>query len=171
MPVKGLLDEVCQHRLGGLSAMTRDEMRLAGYPDSMPPIDICAPGYAGLLTRTRIPFVPSPPQRQLRLNWRVISNLIISINWLFSKWASSRKQILHENGTPCYHRSGSISPREEAMAEEGSCSLSEQEREPESPWSDDWREATLRRLEAWIEERERLIEEFERRIEEEANAA
>jgi len=32
------------------------------------------------------------------------------------------------------------------------------------PWPDDWREATLLRLEAWVEERERLIDELERRI-------
>jgi WD40 repeat protein len=42
MPVKGLLDEVCRHRLVGLSTMTRDEMRLAGYPDSEAQIDVCA---------------------------------------------------------------------------------------------------------------------------------
>jgi hypothetical protein len=41
MPAKGLLDEVCQHRLFGISTMTRDEMRLAGYPDSEPLIDVC----------------------------------------------------------------------------------------------------------------------------------
>ncbi len=34
------------------------------------------------------------------------------------------------------------------------------------PWSEDWREATLLRLEAWVEERERLIDELERRIDE-----
>ena len=37
-----LLDEVCMHYLRGLSTMTRDEMRLAGYPDSEPLIDVCA---------------------------------------------------------------------------------------------------------------------------------
>ena len=66
------------------------------------------------------------------------------------------------------------------MAEEQRSSSPSGEREPESgcgppdalsPGSDDWREATLERLEAWIEERERLIEEFERRIREEPNAA
>jgi hypothetical protein len=31
-------------------------------------------------------------------------------------------------------------------------------------WPDDWRETTLLRLEAWVEERERLIDELERRI-------
>ncbi len=35
----------------------------------------------------------------------------------------------------------------------------------------DWREATLRRLESWIEERERMIVAIDRRIAEEANAA
>ncbi len=62
------------------------------------------------------------------------------------------------------------------MAEELKCSLSEEtpELEPEdeapdmaSPWEEDWRETTLRRLEGWIEEREMLIAEFERRIREE----
>jgi WD40 repeat protein len=43
--VRGLLDEVCQHRLpGGLSTMTRHEMRLAGYKDSEPLVDACAAG-------------------------------------------------------------------------------------------------------------------------------
>ncbi len=36
------------------------------------------------------------------------------------------------------------------------------------PLPDDWREATLLRLEAWVEERERLIDDLERRIEERA---
>ena len=42
MPPKGLLAEVCQRRLIGSSTMTRDEMRLAGYSDSEPLIDVCA---------------------------------------------------------------------------------------------------------------------------------
>jgi hypothetical protein len=37
---KGLLAEACA-RLSGLSKLTRDEMRLASYPDSMPEIDVC----------------------------------------------------------------------------------------------------------------------------------
>jgi WD40 repeat protein len=40
MPVKDLLAEACT-RLAGLSKLTRDEMRLAGYPDSTPEIDVC----------------------------------------------------------------------------------------------------------------------------------
>jgi WD40 repeat protein len=40
MPVKDLLAEACA-RLDGLTKFTRDEMRLAGYPDSMPEIDVC----------------------------------------------------------------------------------------------------------------------------------
>ena len=40
MSVKGLLAEACA-RLAGLTKLTRDEMRLAGYPDSMPEIDVC----------------------------------------------------------------------------------------------------------------------------------
>jgi WD40 repeat protein len=37
---KELLEEACS-RLRGLSQLTRAEMRLAGYPDSMPEIDVC----------------------------------------------------------------------------------------------------------------------------------
>jgi WD40 repeat protein/energy-coupling factor transporter ATP-binding protein EcfA2 len=40
MPLKHLLAEACT-RLPGLTKMTQDEMRLAGYPDSMPAIDVC----------------------------------------------------------------------------------------------------------------------------------
>jgi hypothetical protein len=43
MPVKDLLGEACA-RLAGLTELTRDEMRLAGYPDSMREIDVCASG-------------------------------------------------------------------------------------------------------------------------------
>jgi hypothetical protein len=42
MEAKALLNEVCQHCLVGFSIMTREEMRLAGYPDSEPLIDVCA---------------------------------------------------------------------------------------------------------------------------------
>ncbi len=42
MSPMGLLNEICRHRLPGLSTMSRDEMRLAGYPDSEPLIDVCA---------------------------------------------------------------------------------------------------------------------------------
>jgi WD40 repeat protein len=44
MPVRGLIDEVCGHRLPRFSTLTRDEMRLAGYPDNEPLIDVCAGG-------------------------------------------------------------------------------------------------------------------------------
>jgi hypothetical protein len=37
------------------------------------------------------------------------------------------------------------------------------------PEPEDWQEATLRRLEAWIEEREGLLAELERRIEAQAH--
>src|SRR5262249_18466473 len=40
MAVKDLLAQACA-RLAGLTKLTRDEMRLAGYPDSMPEIDVC----------------------------------------------------------------------------------------------------------------------------------
>jgi len=42
MSPERLFDEVCQRQLRGFSTMTRDEMRLAGYPDSEPQIDVCA---------------------------------------------------------------------------------------------------------------------------------
>jgi WD40 repeat protein len=42
MPLDGLLDAACKRRLPGLGLMTHDEMRLAGYPDSEPLIDVCA---------------------------------------------------------------------------------------------------------------------------------
>ena len=63
------------------------------------------------------------------------------------------------------------------MGEVGICLAPAGKRKPEclpeaaTSWPYDWREATLARLEAWIEERERLIAELERRIEEEATAA
>ena len=37
-----LVAEVCQRRLHGLTRLTRDEMRLAGYADNEPEIDVCA---------------------------------------------------------------------------------------------------------------------------------
>jgi hypothetical protein len=39
MSTKDLVIEVCTRRLRGLVTLSRDEMRLAGYPDSMPGID------------------------------------------------------------------------------------------------------------------------------------
>ena len=42
MPAKGLLAEACAHL--AVTKLTREEMRLAGYPDSMPEIDICTSG-------------------------------------------------------------------------------------------------------------------------------
>jgi len=40
-----------------------------------------------------------------------------------------------------------------------------------SPLPEDWREATLRRLEEWVAERENLIAEIERRIEAQTSPA
>jgi WD40 repeat protein len=40
MIVKNLLEHACA-RLTGLTKLTRDEMRLTGYPDDMPAIDVC----------------------------------------------------------------------------------------------------------------------------------
>jgi WD40 repeat protein/energy-coupling factor transporter ATP-binding protein EcfA2 len=42
MSAENLLVETCTRRLGRLSNLTREEMRLAGYPDSAPEIDVCA---------------------------------------------------------------------------------------------------------------------------------
>ncbi len=41
-PANDLVAEVCSHRLGSLATLTRDEMRLANYPDSTPAINVCA---------------------------------------------------------------------------------------------------------------------------------
>jgi WD40 repeat protein len=42
MSAKDLVVEVCTRRLRGFTKLTRDEMRLAGYPDTTPEIDICS---------------------------------------------------------------------------------------------------------------------------------
>jgi WD40 repeat protein len=42
MSTKDLVDEVCLRRLRGLTTLTREEMRLAGYADDVPAIDVCA---------------------------------------------------------------------------------------------------------------------------------
>ena len=64
------------------------------------------------------------------------------------------------------------------MDEPNSIDVLDSEAEPDSellasgpPEPEDWQETTLKRLEAWIEEREKLIEEIERRLEEEIAAA
>lgn len=41
-PVKDLILEACTRKLRGISTLTRDEMRLASYPDDMAEIDVCA---------------------------------------------------------------------------------------------------------------------------------
>ena len=43
MAAEDLLAEACA-RLAGLTKLTRDEMRLAGYPESMAEIDVCSTG-------------------------------------------------------------------------------------------------------------------------------
>jgi len=43
MPARELLAEACD-RLAGVSKLTREEMRVAGYPDSMSEIDVCTSG-------------------------------------------------------------------------------------------------------------------------------
>jgi len=42
MSTKGLVDEVCLRLLPGITTLTRDEMRFAGYSDNTPVIDVCA---------------------------------------------------------------------------------------------------------------------------------
>ena len=42
MPVRDLLTDVGTRRLRGRTRLSRDEMRLAGYPDSEPEIDVGA---------------------------------------------------------------------------------------------------------------------------------
>jgi hypothetical protein len=36
-----LITEACTRQLFGIGKLTREEMRLAGYPDTMPEIDVC----------------------------------------------------------------------------------------------------------------------------------
>jgi WD40 repeat protein len=43
MSVKDLLAEACVH-LAGVTKLIREEMRLAGHPDSMSEIDLCTSG-------------------------------------------------------------------------------------------------------------------------------
>jgi hypothetical protein len=42
MSAKDLITEVCTRRLRGFTTLSRDEMRLAGYPDTAPEIDVCS---------------------------------------------------------------------------------------------------------------------------------
>jgi WD40 repeat protein len=42
MSARNLLIEICARRLGHLSKLSREEMRLAGHPDSEPEINVCA---------------------------------------------------------------------------------------------------------------------------------
>jgi WD40 repeat protein len=42
MAPKKLIAHTCAWQLHGIGALHRDEMRLAGYPDTMPEIDVCA---------------------------------------------------------------------------------------------------------------------------------
>jgi WD40 repeat protein len=42
MSTSDLVSEACLRRLRGLTTLTRDEMRLAGYADEVPAIDVCA---------------------------------------------------------------------------------------------------------------------------------
>jgi WD40 repeat protein len=41
MSTRDLVAEACMRRLRGISTLSRDEMRLAGYTDTMPTIDVC----------------------------------------------------------------------------------------------------------------------------------
>jgi WD40 repeat protein len=42
MSTKAIIVEVCTRRLHGFTKLSRNEMRLAGYPDDMPEIDVGA---------------------------------------------------------------------------------------------------------------------------------
>jgi hypothetical protein len=42
MSTNNLVTEACRRRLRGLTTLTRDERRLAGYIDEVPAIDVCA---------------------------------------------------------------------------------------------------------------------------------
>ena len=42
MSANELVTEACTRRLLGLTTLTRNEMRLAGYADDVVPIDVCA---------------------------------------------------------------------------------------------------------------------------------
>ena len=54
-PPQDLIAESCASRLGSLTKLTRDEMQLAGFPDSAPRIDVCA----GIVAAS--PLEPAPP--------------------------------------------------------------------------------------------------------------
>jgi hypothetical protein len=41
MSINDLVTEACLRRLRGVTTLTRDEMRLAGYADEVPAIDVC----------------------------------------------------------------------------------------------------------------------------------
>jgi hypothetical protein len=41
MSTQSLLSETCTHRLLNISKLGRDDMRLLGYPDDQPEIDVC----------------------------------------------------------------------------------------------------------------------------------
>jgi WD40 repeat protein len=41
MPAEALIAEACTRRLGALTQLTREEMRVAGYPDDKPETDVC----------------------------------------------------------------------------------------------------------------------------------
>jgi hypothetical protein len=42
MPTQDIVAQACTLWLRGLTKLTRDEMRLAGYPDGVSEIDVCA---------------------------------------------------------------------------------------------------------------------------------
>jgi hypothetical protein len=49
-----LVTEACLRRLRGLTTLTRDEMRLAGYTDEVPAIDVCAGNRVNGIRRMRL---------------------------------------------------------------------------------------------------------------------
>jgi tetratricopeptide (TPR) repeat protein len=72
MSVKGLLAEACA-RLAGLSKLTRDEMRLAGYLVNMPEIDVCSE--PGAPSQPILRSSSAPPGRPIVRSDPAIENL------------------------------------------------------------------------------------------------
>jgi hypothetical protein len=54
MSTNNLVAEACLRRLRGLTTLTRDEMRLAGYTDEVPAIDVCAGNRVNGIRRMRL---------------------------------------------------------------------------------------------------------------------
>jgi hypothetical protein len=69
MSAKDLVIEVCTRRLRGLTKLSRDEMRLAGYPDSTPEMSARASSEV-TSAATPLTFVPIFVTMPLRIKSR-----------------------------------------------------------------------------------------------------